>query len=44
MVPVYLFDEYNDVASLKEFYPGMKRYIDYLTTKADNATGIMPMV
>jgi hypothetical protein len=41
MVPVYLFDEYNDVASLKEFYPGMKRYIDYLTTKADNATGII---
>ena len=41
MVPVYLYDEYNDTAALRKFYPGMKRYIDYLTSRADQETGII---
>lgn len=41
MVPAYLFDAYNDTTSLAQFYPGMKAYIDYLTTRADNRSGII---
>ena len=31
----------QDTAALRGFYPGMKRYIDYLTSKADPETGLV---
>ena len=41
MVPIFLYDEYNDTATLRHAYPAMKRYIEYLATRADSR-GIIP--
>lgn len=34
--PWYIYEWYGDSALIKEYYPEMKRYLDYLTSKADN--------
>eukprot|EP00040_Diaphanoeca_grandis_P032701 m.198862 g.198862 ORF g.198862 m.198862 type:complete len:1034 (-) comp32710_c1_seq1:139-3240(-) len=41
MVPMYLFHEFNDTSTASRFYPGMVKYIDYLTSRADPTTGIV---
>lgn len=34
LIPWYLYEYYGDTAILKHHYPKMRRYVDYLTTKA----------
>ncbi len=34
LIPFYLYDYCGDTQVLREHYDGMKRYVDYLTTKA----------
>jgi alpha-L-rhamnosidase len=34
LIPFYLYQYYGDTAMLREHYQGMKRYVDYLTSKA----------
>ncbi len=34
LIPWYLYEYYGDVRVLEEHYEGMKRYVDYLTTRA----------
>lgn len=36
LLPWYLYQWYGDKQALKEYYPMMQRYINYLATKADN--------
>jgi hypothetical protein len=36
MIPMFLYDEYNDTSTLRSAYPAMKRYIEYLTGRADS--------
>ena len=40
MVVVYLHDEYNDTATLTKHYDTMKKYMQYLDSKADT-TGVI---
>mmetsp|Transcript_20214 Transcript_20214/g.52440 ORF Transcript_20214/g.52440 Transcript_20214/m.52440 type:complete len:509 (+) Transcript_20214:3-1529(+) len=41
MVTAFLVDQYNDTDTLRRFYPAMVRYIDYLTHRADPASGLV---
>ncbi|HEY3285328.1 MAG TPA: family 78 glycoside hydrolase catalytic domain [Armatimonadota bacterium] len=34
LIPWYLYEYYGDTAALRKHYPKMKRYVDYLTSKA----------
>jgi hypothetical protein len=34
--PWYIYKWYGDLRLLEEYYPAMQRYLDYLTTRADN--------
>jgi hypothetical protein len=36
ILPWMYYDYYGDDSLLKEYYPVMKKYVDYLTSKADN--------
>jgi len=36
LIPYYLYEYCGDTRVLREHYPGLKRYVDYLTTKAKN--------
>jgi alpha-L-rhamnosidase len=36
LLPLYLYQSYGEIGLLKEFYPNMVSYFDYLTSKATN--------
>ena len=36
LIPFYLYEYYGDTQVLRDHYEGMRRYVDYLTTKADH--------
>ncbi|HEY5915392.1 MAG TPA: glycoside hydrolase family 78 protein [Verrucomicrobiae bacterium] len=36
LIPYYLYEYSGDTRVLRDQYPGMKRYVDYLTSKAKN--------
>jgi alpha-L-rhamnosidase len=36
LLPLYLYQSYGETALLKEFYPNMVLWVDYLTSKATN--------
>merc|ERR1712238_45569 len=36
MLPVFLYDQYQDSRTLQRFYANMSSYINYLTSKANN--------
>jgi alpha-L-rhamnosidase len=36
LIPWYMYQYYGDTRILTGHYPGMKRYVDYLTTKSNN--------
>jgi alpha-L-rhamnosidase len=38
LIPFYLYEYCNDTQILTEHYEGLKRYVDYLTTKAKDGT------
>ncbi|HTI97414.1 MAG TPA: glycoside hydrolase family 78 protein [Dongiaceae bacterium] len=37
LIPYYLYEYYGDTAVLREHYAGLKRYVDYLTSRATNS-------
>jgi alpha-L-rhamnosidase len=39
LIPWYLYQYYDDTQTLRDHYDGMRRYVDYLTSRADD--GIM---
>lgn len=36
LIPYYLYEYYGDAQPLRDHYDGMKRYVDYLTSRASN--------
>lgn len=36
LIPFYLYEYYGDAKPLRDHYAGMKRYVDYLATRATN--------
>ena len=36
LIPYYLYEYYGDSQPLRDHYAGLKRYVDYLTTRATN--------
>lgn len=38
MVPVHVYDKYGDENALRQVYPSMKRYMDYLENRSDYDT------
>ena len=36
LIPFYLYEYYGDAQPLRDHYDGMKRYVDYLTSRATN--------
>jgi alpha-L-rhamnosidase len=35
MAPWKMYDDYGDIDAMREYYPAMRRYMDYLATKAE---------